>query len=197
MGSTQQYKKAIMLCQTLMTAGKSAWPALTAASFSAICRFSLSISVCKTQENHFEHQPGVGRPEDTACPCSTVKRQQQDIHKSRKTFASITAACSMFACCMLYMDKLVCVYAAPTGDNKQQCPLHHFGSMVHVKNGGEMSGQNMHKWNATKGCRLPPGTQALVQASPDAAVLCAQLSVHSLSAAVQSVLWQQLELPDS
>lgn len=69
--------------------------------------------------------------------------------------------------------------------------------MVQVNSGGGMFGEDMHKWNATKGCRLPPGTWALVRASPDAAVLCAQLSRHSLSAAVQSVLWQQLELPDS
>ncbi len=69
--------------------------------------------------------------------------------------------------------------------------------MAQKNSGGEMSGQTMHKWNATRGCRLPPGTQALAQASPDAAVLCAQLSLHSLSAAVQSVLWQRLELPDS
>jgi len=65
------------------------------------------------------------------------------------------------------------------------------------KQGGELPGQHVHRWNATKRCSLPPGTQALVQASPDAAVLCAQLSLHSLFAAVQSVLWQQLELPDS
>ena len=140
-----------------------------------------------------EHQPGVGRPEDAACQFSTLDRQQQVKHKSRKTFASITAACSMFACCMLYMDKLVCVYAAPAGDNKQRCPLHHFGSTVQVHNEGDMSGQSL----ARQRCSLPPGTRVLVQASPDAAFLCAQLSLHSLSAAVQSALWQQLELPDS
>ncbi len=69
--------------------------------------------------------------------------------------------------------------------------------MVQVNNRGEMYSQNMHKWSATKRCRLPLGTRALVQASPDAAVLCAQLSLHFLAAAVRSVLWQQLKLPDS
>ncbi len=94
-----------MLGQTLITAGKSAWPALTAASFSAICRFSLSISVYNTQADDQESdQPGVGEPYGTACPCSTVDRQRQDIDKSSKTFAPITAACSTFACCMLHMD---------------------------------------------------------------------------------------------
>ncbi len=73
----------------------------------------------------------------------------------------------------------------------------HCGSMAQDKNGRGIFGQDMHKWNATKGRRLPPGTRAVAQASPDAAVLCAQLSLHSPCAAAQSVLWQQLELPDS